>query len=84
MGLFSGLSDLLAIIILTVGLVRFDYCFVMFYIVINLFEIFALIVVLGYYLQTDMGKNVPRKKQAEDSGDDSKVNAGQPNNEAPK
>lgn len=62
MGLFSGLSDLLAIIILTVGLVRFDYCFVMFYIVINLFEIFALIVVLGYYLQTDMGKNVPRKK----------------------
>ena len=55
MGLFSGMSDILAIIILVVALVRFDYCFVMFYIIINLFEIFALIVVLGYYLQTDMG-----------------------------
>ena len=62
MGLMSGLSDLLAITILIVALVRFDYCFVMFYIVINLFETFALIVVLGYYLQTDMGKNVPRHK----------------------
>ena len=59
MGIFSGFSDLLAIIILCIAIVRFDYCFIMFYIVINLFELFALIVVLGYYLQTDMGKNVP-------------------------
>ena len=50
MGLMSGLSDLLAIIILIVAIVRFDYCFIMFYIVINLFEVFALVVVLGYYL----------------------------------
>ena len=57
MGVMSGFSDLLAIIILIVAIVRFDYCFIMFYIVISLFEIFALVVVLGYYIQTDFGKN---------------------------
>ena len=50
MGLMSALSDLLAIVILIVAITRFDYCFIMFYIVISLFEIFALIVVLGYYI----------------------------------
>ena len=67
MGLMSGLSDLLAIIILIVAIVRFDYCFIMFYIVINLFEVFALVVVLGYYIQTDFGKNVPNHPK---SGED--------------
>ena len=38
----------------------------MIYIVLNLAEVFALIVVLGYYLQTDMGKNVPEKKKTSD------------------
>ena len=61
MGVFSGFTDLFAITILAIALVRFDYCQLMIYIVANLFEIFALIVVLGYYLQTDMGKNVPKK-----------------------
>ena len=61
MGIFSGLTDLFAITILAVALVRYDYCQLMIYIVANLFEVFALIVVLGYYLQTDMGKNVPKK-----------------------
>ena len=69
MGAFSGFSDLLAIIILIVGLVRYDFCLVITYVVINLFEVFSLIVVLGYYLQTDMGKNSPsaiKKKDEEE------------------
>jgi len=61
MGIFSGLSDLAAIVILIIALIRYDYCLVTTYIVINLFEVFSLIVVLGYYLQTDMGKNVPKQ-----------------------
>jgi len=60
MGLFSAVSDLAAIVVLIVGLVRYDYCLVITYLVVNLFEVFSLIVVLGYYLQTDMGKNVPK------------------------
>jgi hypothetical protein len=66
MGLFSGFTDIFALIILAIALVRFDYCQIMIYIVCNLFEVFTLIVVLGYYLQTDMGKNVPKKKGEED------------------
>ena len=50
MGIFSGLTDAFAINILAIALVRFDYCQIMIYIVANLFEIFALVVVLGYYL----------------------------------
>lgn len=50
MGIFSGVTDLAAIIILFVALCRYDYCQLMLYIVLNLFEVFALIVVLGYYL----------------------------------
>jgi hypothetical protein len=60
MGFFSGLSDLTAIIVLIIGLVRYDYCLVITYIVMNLFETFSLIVVLGFYLQTDFGKNAPK------------------------
>jgi hypothetical protein len=69
MGLMSGLSDLLAITILIVAIFRFDYCFIMFYIVINLFEIFALVVVLGYYIQTDFGKNAPHRPVADEDDD---------------
>jgi hypothetical protein len=50
MGFFSGLTDLGAAIVLIVAIVRFDYCLIMVYIVLNLIEVFALIVVLGYYL----------------------------------
>ena len=66
MGIFAGVTDLAAIVILVIALFRFDYCQVMIYIVLNLAEVFALIVVLGYYLQTDMGKNVPEKKKTSD------------------
>ena len=50
MGIFSGLTDLAAITILIIAIIRFDYCQLMIYIVLNLVEVFALIVVLGYYL----------------------------------
>lgn len=50
MGIFSGLTDLVAITVLVIAIVRFDYCQLMIYIVLNLVEVFALIVVLGYYL----------------------------------
>ena len=59
LGIFSIITDLAAVIILWVAVCRYDYCLLMLYIVLNLFEVFALIVVLGYYLQTDMGQNVP-------------------------
>jgi hypothetical protein len=63
MGIVSAISDFLAIIILIVALIRYDYCFVAFYIIINLFEVFALVVVLGYYLQTGFGYNTPRERR---------------------
>ena len=50
MGIFSGLTDLVAITVLIIAIIRFDYCQLMIYIVLNLVEVFALIVVLGYYL----------------------------------
>lgn len=63
MGFFSGLSDMGAIVVLVIAIVRYDYCLTITYMVINLFEVFSLIVVLGYYLQTDMGKNVPKSDE---------------------
>lgn len=66
MGLFSGLTDIFSLVILSIALVRFDYCQIMLYIVVNLFQVFTILVVLGYYLQTDMGKNVPKKKGEKD------------------
>ena len=72
MGIFSGLTDIFALVILSIALVRFDYCQIMIYIVCNLFEVFTLIVVLGYYLQTDMGKNVPKKKGEEEKPSEDK------------
>ena len=69
LGFFSALTDIVAITILIVAIVRFDYCQLMVYIVLNLSEVFALIVVLGYYLQTDMGKNAPHRSEEEASED---------------
>jgi hypothetical protein len=37
MGFFSGMTDFISIIILWVALVRYDYCLIMLYIVLNLF-----------------------------------------------
>jgi len=65
MGIFAGLSDLVGLILLLLAIIRYDYCLTISYIVLNLFEVFSLIVVLGYYLQTDMGKNVPQSKSPE-------------------
>ena len=31
----------------------------MVFIVLNLVEVFSIIIILGYYIQTDMGTNVP-------------------------
>lgn len=50
MGIFAGLPDVIALTFLVLALLRFDYCQLICYIVINLSEVFALIVVLGYYL----------------------------------
>lgn len=60
MGLFSGLTDLVAVIVLIIAVIRLDFCLAMTYVIICLFEIFSLVIVLGYYLQTDMGKNAPK------------------------
>ena len=71
MGFGSGITDIAACVILVMAIVRYDYCHCMIYIIIALFEIFALIVVLGYYLQTDCGQNVPKKPgEADDKGGD--------------
>jgi hypothetical protein len=74
LGILSGIVDLAALIILWIALARYDYCQLMVYIVCNLFETFALIVVLGYYLQTDMGTNVPKGDGSQDSDDDKDAN----------
>ena len=39
-GIFSGLSDLFSCIILWCGLCRFDYCNMIIYIVLTLFDAF--------------------------------------------
>ena len=62
-GIFSGLSDIFSCIILWCGLCRFDYCNMLVYIVLTLFDAFQLLVILGYYFQTDKGKRLPRKKK---------------------
>jgi len=65
MGVFSALSDLVGLILLLLAIIRYDYCLTISYVALNLFEIFSLVVVLGYYLQTDMGKNVPGSQPTE-------------------
>ena len=60
LGIFSVVIDVAAVIILWVAIARYDYCLIMLYIVLNLVEVFSIIVILGYYLQTDMGQNVPK------------------------
>ena len=70
MGIFAGLPDVIALVFLTLALIRFDYCQLICYIVINLSEVFALIVVLGYYLQTDMGRNAPGSTKKADDGEE--------------
>lgn len=50
MGLFSGFSDLIGLVLLLLAIIRFDYCLTISYVALNLFEVFSLVVVLGYYL----------------------------------
>ena len=50
LGLFSILVDLAAFVVLWVAIARYDYCLAITYVILNLIEVFGLIVVLGYYL----------------------------------
>lgn len=59
LGILSIIIDVAAVIILWIAIARYDYCQIMVYIVLNLVEAFSIVVILGYYLQTDMGQNVP-------------------------
>ena len=60
LGIFSIIIDVAAVAVLWVAIARYDYCLIMLYIVLNLIEVFSIVVILGYYLQTDMGQNVPK------------------------
>lgn len=62
-GIFSGLSDILSCIILWCGLCKFDYCNMLIYIILTCFDAFQLLVILGYYFQTERGKKLPKKKK---------------------
>lgn len=62
-GVFSGISDLFSCLILWCGLCRFDYCNVLIYMIMVLFDTFQLLVVLGFYFQTERGKKLPRRKR---------------------
>merc|ERR1719223_993822 len=59
LGILAPIIDVAAVAILWVAIARYDYCLLMTYIVLNLVEAFSIVVILGYYLQTDMGSNVP-------------------------
>jgi hypothetical protein len=50
LGFLSIITDAAAFIILWIAVVRYDYCLAITYVILNLVEVFALIVVLGYYL----------------------------------
>jgi hypothetical protein len=63
LGILSALTDLFGFVILLLAIIRVDYCLTIVFSVMQLFEIFSLIVVLGYFLQSDMGRNVPNKAE---------------------
>ena len=50
LGLFSILIDVIAFLILWVAICRYDYCLLMLFIILNLVEVFTIVVILGYYL----------------------------------
>jgi len=74
LGLFSVIFDVAGFVVLWVAIARYDYCLTIVFAVLNLLETFSIIIILGYYLQTNMGKNVPGKDQDDtpgvSSGDD--------------
>ena len=70
LGILSPIIDVAAVSILWVAICRYDYCQIMVYIVLNLVEAFSIVVILGYYLQTDMGQNVPNSDGDTPQGDD--------------
>ena len=63
LGIGAGLSDLLSCLILWCGLCKFDYCNCLIYLILVLFDLFQLLIVLGFYFQTDKGKRLPRRKR---------------------
>lgn len=62
-GIFSGISDIFSCVILWCGLCRFDYCNMFIYLVFVLFDVFQLLIVLGFYFQTSQGKKLPKRKR---------------------
>ena len=48
-GVLSGISDLLSCIVLWCGLCRFDYCNMIIYVILVIFDAFQLLVILGFY-----------------------------------
>ena len=50
LGVMSVVVDFAAFIILWVAICRYDYCLIMLFIILNLVEVFTIIVILGYYL----------------------------------
>jgi len=52
-GILSGISDLLSCLILWCGLCRFDYCNMIIYVILVLFDAFQLVIILGFYFQTE-------------------------------
>jgi hypothetical protein len=50
LGVLSALVDFFALVILLFAILRVDYCLTIVFSVSQLFEVFTLIVVLGYYL----------------------------------
>lgn len=62
-GVFSGLSDILSCLVLWCGLCRFDYCNMIIYVILVMFDCFQLLIVLGYYFQTSQGQRLPRKRR---------------------
>ena len=69
LGFFAAISDIAAFTILLIAAFRVDYCLAIVFVTLQLMEIFSITVVLGYFLQTDMGRNVPGKEDPDDSPD---------------
>lgn len=72
LGVTSALTDLVSLTVLIIAILRVDYCLAITFAVLNLFEIFAIGIILGYFLQTNLGQNVPGKNK-EDLDDDKSV-----------
>lgn len=50
LGFLSALTDIASLTVLIIAIFRVDYCLAITFAVLNLFEIFAIGVILGYFL----------------------------------